>query len=135
MGGGAPGGLHVVYGANEAGKSTALRAVRDLLYGFEHRTRDSHRFDHLKLAPDECEAAQGPLRAIIANMDIAVQFGAGTPGQIAERVAMLLDDGMCDYICFMFPAGDMTFAESRRTLELFVSEVQPQLEQQTTTTR
>ena len=103
--------------------------------GLIRRTRDSHRFDHLKLAPDECEAAQGPLRAIIANMDIAVQFGAGTPGQIAERVAMLLDDGMCDYICFMFPAGDMTFAESRRTLELFVTEVQPQLEQQTTTTR
>jgi len=39
---GAPGGLHVVYGANEAGKSTALRAVRDLLYGFEHRTRDGY---------------------------------------------------------------------------------------------
>jgi len=41
--GGAPGGLHVIYGPNEAGKSTALRAVRDLLYGFEHRTRDGHR--------------------------------------------------------------------------------------------
>src|SRR6478736_2052273 len=40
--GGAPGGLHVVYGPNEAGKSSALRAVRDLLYGFEHRTRDAH---------------------------------------------------------------------------------------------
>ena len=101
--------------------------------GLIRRTRDSHRFDHLKLPPEECEAAQGPLRAIIANMDIAVQFGAGTPGQIAERVAMLLDDGMCDYICFMFPAGDMTFDESRRTLELFVTEVQPQLEQKATT--
>jgi alkanesulfonate monooxygenase SsuD/methylene tetrahydromethanopterin reductase-like flavin-dependent oxidoreductase (luciferase family) len=83
----------------------------------------------LAIAPTESEARD------IANMDIAVQFGAGTPGQIAERVAMLLDDGMCDYICFMFPAGDMTFAESRRTLELFVTEVQPQLEQQTTSTR
>jgi alkanesulfonate monooxygenase SsuD/methylene tetrahydromethanopterin reductase-like flavin-dependent oxidoreductase (luciferase family) len=60
-------------------------------------------------------------------MDVAVQFGAGTPDQIAERVAMLLDDGICDYIAFMFPAGDMTFEESRRTLDLFVSEVQPQL--------
>jgi uncharacterized protein YhaN len=40
---GAPGGLHVIYGPNEAGKSTALRAVRDLLYGFEHRTPDAHR--------------------------------------------------------------------------------------------
>jgi uncharacterized protein YhaN len=39
---GAPGGLHVIYGPNEAGKSTALRAVRDLLFGFEHRTPDAH---------------------------------------------------------------------------------------------
>jgi len=40
---GAPGGLHVIYGPNEAGKSSALRAVRDLLYGFEHKTPDAHR--------------------------------------------------------------------------------------------
>jgi hypothetical protein len=43
---------------------------------------------------------------------------------------MLLDDAMADYICFMFPAGDMTIEESRRTLDLFVTEVRPQLEQQ-----
>jgi alkanesulfonate monooxygenase SsuD/methylene tetrahydromethanopterin reductase-like flavin-dependent oxidoreductase (luciferase family) len=107
------------------------REARDIaqrgMDGLVRRTRSNHRFDHLVLGPDECDAAQGPLRAIIANMDIAVQFGAGTPDQIAERVAMLLDDGMCDYIAFMFPAGDMTFEESRRTLDLFVSEVQPQL--------
>jgi len=77
---------------------------------------------------DECYAAQGPLRAIHANMDIAIQFGAGTPGQIAERVAGLLNDGMADYICFMMPTGDMTFDEAKRTLELFITEVQPQLE-------
>ena len=116
-------------------ENEALDIAQRGMDGLIRRTRDVHRFDHLMLPPDECEAALGPLRAIIAHMDIAVQFGAGTPGQIAERVAMLLDDGMCDYICFMFPAGDMTFAESRRTLELFVTEVQPQLEQQTTTTR
>jgi len=69
--------------------------------GLIRRTRDSHRFDHLKLPPEECEAAQGPLASDqSANMDIAVQFGAAPPSQIAERVAMLLDDGMCDYICF-----------------------------------
>ena len=31
-------GLHVVLGANEAGKSTALAAVADALFGFGHRT-------------------------------------------------------------------------------------------------
>lgn len=30
--------LHVVYGANEAGKSTALAAIADALFGFPHRT-------------------------------------------------------------------------------------------------
>ena len=33
-------GLHMVYGDNEAGKSTSLRALIALLYGFEHRVRD-----------------------------------------------------------------------------------------------
>ena len=31
-------GLHVVLGANEAGKSTALAAIGDCLFGFPHRT-------------------------------------------------------------------------------------------------
>ncbi len=108
------------------------REARDIaqrgMDGLIRRTRQAHRFDSLVVSPDESHAAQGTLRAIIANMDVAIQFGAGTPDQIAERVAMLLGDGMCDYICFMFPAGDMTFDESRRTLDLFVTEVQPQLE-------
>ncbi len=37
----APGGLHVVLGANEAGKSTALHALGDCLFGFPHRV-DHH---------------------------------------------------------------------------------------------
>lgn len=31
-------GLHVVYGANEAGKTTALNAIRRFLYGFPHQS-------------------------------------------------------------------------------------------------
>lgn len=33
-----PDGLVVIYGANEAGKSTALRAIRALLYGIDEKT-------------------------------------------------------------------------------------------------
>ncbi|MBV9973918.1 MAG: AAA family ATPase, partial [Hyphomicrobiales bacterium] len=40
--------LHVLYGRNEAGKSTALSAITDLLFGFEHRTA----FDFLHPASD-----------------------------------------------------------------------------------
>lgn len=111
---------------DEEARDIARRGMEGLI----RRTRDCHRFDRLVLSEDECEAAQGPLRAIIANMDVAIEFGAGTPGRIAENLAMLLQDGMADYICLMFPAGDMTIEESRRTLELFVTEVQPQLQQQ-----
>ncbi len=37
---GPPHGLHVVYGDNEAGKSSSLRAIRAALFGIPHRTTD-----------------------------------------------------------------------------------------------
>ena len=42
-----------------------------------------------------------------------------------------MTNGLSDYICFMLPTGDMTLEEAKRTLELFITEVKPQLEQQT----
>src|SRR5690606_36881404 len=48
--GGAPGGLHVIYGPNEAGKSTSLRAVTGFLYGIRHRTGDAHLHPTTKLS-------------------------------------------------------------------------------------
>ena len=35
-------GFHLLYGPNEAGKSTALRAINHLLYGFPKSTRDDY---------------------------------------------------------------------------------------------
>ncbi len=35
-------GLQLVYGANEAGKSSALRGISNLLFGFGHQTPDDH---------------------------------------------------------------------------------------------
>ncbi|HKY36367.1 MAG TPA: AAA family ATPase [Polyangiaceae bacterium] len=35
-------GLHLIYGVNEAGKSSALRAIRDLLFGIPNNTPDAH---------------------------------------------------------------------------------------------
>ncbi len=34
--------LHIIYGPNEAGKSTTLRAISALLYGIEQQTGDAH---------------------------------------------------------------------------------------------
>lgn len=38
-------GLHVVYGSNEAGKSTSMRAIARLLYGFPHARDDDYLHD------------------------------------------------------------------------------------------
>jgi uncharacterized protein YhaN len=35
-------GIHIVFGRNEAGKSTTLRAISGLLYGIDTRTLDAH---------------------------------------------------------------------------------------------
>ncbi len=43
-------GLHVVYGLNEAGKSTAMRALIGLFYGFGHIVADDWLHDYKKLA-------------------------------------------------------------------------------------
>ena len=32
--------LHLIYGPNESGKTTSLRAITSLLFGMEHRTDD-----------------------------------------------------------------------------------------------
>lgn len=47
-----PANLHLVYGANEAGKSSALRAITDLRYGIPMRSKDDfvHDFKDMLLA-------------------------------------------------------------------------------------
>lgn len=46
---GADGDLHVIVGPNEAGKSTLLSAIGDLLFGFPGRTVQDWRFDYKDL--------------------------------------------------------------------------------------
>lgn len=46
---GAPTGLCVIYGPNEAGKSSVLRAVHDLLYGIPVRSTDNFLHDYPKM--------------------------------------------------------------------------------------
>jgi|HubBroStandDraft_1064217.scaffolds.fasta_scaffold00100_48 uncharacterized protein YhaN len=41
--------LHVIHGRNEAGKSTVLNAIGDLLFGFDERTRFNFRFEYGRL--------------------------------------------------------------------------------------
>ena len=87
-----------------------------------------HKHDHLVLPEDECDAALGPLRNIMAHIEDAINAGAGTVDQIAERFAGILEPGLTDYIVLQLPTGDMTLEESKRTMDLFINEVKPQLE-------
>ncbi len=50
------GGLQIVYGPNEAGKSSALRGLKALLYGFDERSADDfiHAKDKLRVAGRVC---------------------------------------------------------------------------------
>ncbi|EFI34878.1 SMC domain protein [Desulfonatronospira thiodismutans ASO3-1] len=48
------GGLQLIYGPNEAGKSTALRALTTLFYGFDHQTRDGFLHQNKDLAVGAC---------------------------------------------------------------------------------
>lgn len=74
--------LHVIYGDNEAGKSTLLRAITALLYGIPARTPDNflHSYNQLRLAA-EIESSDGKLleiQRVKANKN-ALRDGTGNP--------------------------------------------------------
>jgi alkanesulfonate monooxygenase SsuD/methylene tetrahydromethanopterin reductase-like flavin-dependent oxidoreductase (luciferase family) len=115
----------VAIGPEEEAHEVARRAMEGLV----RRTSNVHRNDLLIMSEEESYAAQAPLRAILAHVEDAIGAGAGTSDQIAERWAAFLEPGLIDYVALQLPAGDMTLDEARRTLELFASEVKPQLEQ------
>lgn len=53
-------GLHIVHGPNEAGKSTALRALKGLFFGIPERTTDNFMYNYDQLLIGGClEAADG----------------------------------------------------------------------------
>jgi alkanesulfonate monooxygenase SsuD/methylene tetrahydromethanopterin reductase-like flavin-dependent oxidoreductase (luciferase family) len=109
-------------------ESEALEIGRRGMDGLVRRAMEVHRNDRLIMSPEDCEKALGPLRAILAHVEEAVAAGSGTVEQIAERLAAMLEPGLIEHVALQLPTGDMTFDEARRTLELFASEVKPQLE-------
>lgn len=51
-------GLHIIFGENEAGKSTSLRALKALLYGFDERTTDNFQHANDRLLVGGCIKAE-----------------------------------------------------------------------------
>jgi alkanesulfonate monooxygenase SsuD/methylene tetrahydromethanopterin reductase-like flavin-dependent oxidoreductase (luciferase family) len=95
--------------------------------GLMRRTHGVHRWDAEVLGEEGADAALGPLRRITSHIDQAIAAGAGTPSQIRDRFGAILSSGLSDYIVLQTPTGDMTFDEAKRTMDLFCSEVQPEL--------
>jgi alkanesulfonate monooxygenase SsuD/methylene tetrahydromethanopterin reductase-like flavin-dependent oxidoreductase (luciferase family) len=106
----------------------ALEIARRGMSGVVRRAEAVHAHDHQILPEEDCQAALRPLHTILAHMEDAIAAGAGTSEQIAERFAAILEPGLVDHVDLQLPVGDMTYEESRRTLELFASDVKPQLE-------
>ncbi|MCP4195455.1 MAG: AAA family ATPase [Planctomycetaceae bacterium] len=76
-------GLHLIYGSNEAGKSSSLRAITDLLYGIHSRTPDNfkHPYPRLRIA-GELQHSDGTVLNLVrrkANKNSLFQKDDSTP--------------------------------------------------------
>ena len=69
--------LHVVYGANEAGKTTSMAAVSDLLFGFLGRSPYNFLYDYSLLRVGAVPGAQGHCGR---GGDQGCSCGGGAPG-------------------------------------------------------
>jgi uncharacterized protein YhaN len=82
----------VVYGANEAGKSTALRAVSGLLFGIPAQTRDAHvhRMGDLRVAA-VLEGTDGTVLEVVRRK--------GNKNTLLDAQGNVLDDGLLRRLC------------------------------------
>jgi uncharacterized protein YhaN len=77
-------GLHIVYGPNEAGKSSALRALRQLLHGIPERSTDAflHPFPKMRIG-GSLRSAGGEVLAVVRR-----KGRGGTLRAVDDRAAV-----------------------------------------------
>jgi len=109
-------------------ETRALEVAERGMKGLIRRTHGVHRWDVEVLGEEAADAALGPLRGILAHIDEAIKAGAGSPERIRDRFAEILEAGRTDHIVLQIPVGDMTFDEAKRTMDVFCSDVKPELE-------
>ena len=89
----APDRLNVVFGSNEAGKSTTLRAIEALLYGFEARTQDDHVHEAARLRVGGALSTKAGARFELARRkgrkDTVLDASKGEPIDDGPLLAML----------------------------------------------
>lgn len=92
LGGAADPGLCVIYGPNEAGKSSALRAIRGLLYGIPQQSEDNfvHRHQDLRVAARLCFQDGLTAEVVRRKGNKQTLVGQGEAGALAvERLQAL----------------------------------------------
>ena len=52
---------------------------------------------------------------------------AGSPRTVRDELQAQLDESGANYVACRFAFGDITFDETRRSIELFAEQVMPQL--------
>ncbi len=84
--------FHLIYGPNEAGKSSLLRAIRDLLYGIHAQTADNFRHDYKDLRISaELENRAG--------LTLAVQRRKGNRNTLLDAAGhALADDALTPFL-------------------------------------
>ena len=84
-------GIHVVFGRNEAGKSTTLRAIAGLLYGIDTRTTDAHVHK-----PGELRIGGTLLGDDGARVSVVRRKGVskGGPNTLLDESGAALDEGV-----------------------------------------
>jgi len=140
-------GFHLVHGANEAGKSSALRALRNLLYGIPGNTSDHflHDYRNLRigatlsrrdgqqleivrrkgnkgtlLSADEKELEESVLHGFLGGCDQAqfeTMFGIDHPGLIAGGQDIIRGQGDIGHVLFAAGAGISDLRTIRNNLE------------------
>jgi hypothetical protein len=86
-------------------------------------------FTHLFRRHDRAQSHPRP-----ATFDLVVERGqgvAGSPATVAKFLSSQLDETGCNYMVGQFAFGDLTLAESLRSIGLFASDVMPVLRAKT----
>ncbi len=80
-------GMHIIYGANEAGKSSTLRAIDSLLFGIPTRTSDNFQHDNSLLRIGGTLAdANGKLLSVIRRK--------GNKSTLLDKDGVVIDDNI-----------------------------------------
>ena len=101
-------GLHIVYGPNEAGKSSALRALRHLLYGIPERSPDAflHPFAKMRIGA-VLKSAAGDVLEVVRRKGRDNTLRAADDKTAVEESALqgLLNGVEADLFATMFGIG------------------------------